>query len=162
LPFREASALLELRLTSHESRRLLSYCRRGRTILHRGSRPMLRPNYTKGQLSSCSPIPATSLASLAHPEVSMATGKTQTSRRARLNGLKPQPRFGPPGGRRGRNGYHRMLVVRSKHASRVDRCSRSKTHLAPMCVPVSKGHTHSVVTRIHHSANTGCPCRRDT
>jgi polyhydroxyalkanoate synthase subunit PhaC len=25
-----------------------------------------------------------------------------------------------------------------------------------------KGHTHSVVTRIHHSANTGCPCRRDT
>src|SRR5215471_20720937 len=86
LPFLEGSVLLELRSTSHESRHLPSYCRRGRTILHRGSRSMLRPNYTKGQLSSCSPILDTSLASLAHLAVSMAIDKTQTSRRVRLNG----------------------------------------------------------------------------
>src|SRR5262249_13147382 len=110
----------------------------------RGSRPMLQPNFTKGQLSSCSPILATSLGSLAHLAVSMATGKTQTSRRVRLNGSKPQTWFGPLGGRRGRNGYHGMLVVRSKHACPVDHCSRSKTHLALTFAPGSKGNTHRV------------------
>ena len=110
---------------------------RGRTISHRGSRPMPRPSYTRGQLNLCSPIPATSLGSLAHLAVSMATGKTQTSPRARLNGSKPRTWFRPPGGRRGRNGYHGMPAVRSKHASPVDHCSRSRTHQAPMFVPVS-------------------------
>jgi hypothetical protein len=97
---------------------------------------MPRPSYTRGQLSSCSPIPATSLGSLAHLAVGMATGKTQTSLRARLNGSKPRTWFRPPGGRRGRNGYHGMPAVGSKHASPVDYCSRSKTLQAPMFVSV--------------------------
>ena len=80
---------------------------------------------------------ATSLASSAHLAVSMATGKTQTFPTARLNGSKPRTWFRPPGGRRGRNGYRGMPAVRSKHASPVDHCSRSRTHQAPMFVPVS-------------------------
>ena len=34
-----------------------------------------------------------------------------------------------------------MLVALSKHASLADYCSRLKTHLAPMFVPVSKGNS---------------------
>ena len=130
------SILPGLRSTSRESRRPTSYWRRGKIISHRGSRPMPRPSYTRGQLSSCSPIPATSLGSLAHLAVGTATGKTQTSLRVRLNGSKPRTWFTPLGGRPGRNGYHPMPAVRSKHASPVDHCSRSRTHQAPMFVPV--------------------------
>src|SRR6266516_2427071 len=115
---------------------------------------MPRPSYTRGQLSSCSPIPATSLGSLAHLAVGMATGKTQTSLRARLNGSKPRPWFRPPGGRRGRNAYHGMPAVGSKHASLVDYCSRSKTLQAPMFVSV-----RSIEKRGCRFQTSTCPYR---
>ena len=90
----------------------------------------------KGPISSCSPIPATSLGSLAHLAAGTAIGKTRTSPRPRLNGSKPPAWFRPPGGRRGRNGYQGIPGVRSKHASLVDDyCSRSRTHQALMFVP---------------------------
>ena len=61
LPFREGSALRACRLISGGSRRPPLLCPRGKITSRRGSRLMRRPSYTRGQSSSCSPIPATSL-----------------------------------------------------------------------------------------------------
>ena len=120
LAIREGSALRACRSISGGSRHRPLFCRRGKITSRRGSRLMPRPSYTGGPSSSCSPTPATLLASLVHLAASMATGKTRTSRRPRLNGSKPPAWFSPPGGRRWRNGYQGIPGVWSKHASPVE------------------------------------------